>query len=242
MKINFSVTYLLAFLSLLFLVQELHDWSHVLASEWICGCFGTKTFDSWTVCDNCEASGKILVLSILAGPTLTYILVWISWSLMGRGHSAGTKSFGLTLLFAANPFVNILAAFGGGGDITEAMRRLYQNPDGSNRHVVAIFALLIVLVLTVPPILRAIQMIKGNKEKLILIPAFLLLPNFMERLFVFKGMNWVLQQGIFQEEAFAGASLLVVVWLFILVIVLLASYKSILIFVKKKERKNTLRI
>ena|ERR1022692_2658996 len=242
MKINFSATYLLAFLSLLFLIQELHDWSHVLASEWICGCFGTKTFDNWTACDDCEASGKILVFSILGGPALTYILVWASWSLMSRSHSAGTKSFGFTLLFATNPFINILAAIGGGGDITEAMRKLYQEPDGSNRHIVSIAALLIVLILTVPPILRAISMIKGNKEKLILIPAFLLLPNFIEKLFVSKGMNWLLGHGIFQEEAFAGAPLLVVMWLFILVILLLTSYKSILIFVKKKERKNSLRI
>jgi hypothetical protein len=242
MKIKFSATYLLAFLSMLFLIQELHDWAHVFASEWICGCFGTKTFDNWTPCDNCEATGKILVLSILAGPALTYILVWIAWSLMSRRHSAGTKSFGFTLLFAANPFINILASIGGGGDITEAMRRLYQNPDASNRHLVSISALMIVLILTVPPILKAISMIKGVKERLILIPAFLLLPNFIEKLFVSKGMNWLLSQGLFQEDVFAGTSLLAVMWLFVLAIVLLICYKSIMDFVKKKERKNSLRI
>lgn len=230
MKITFSAAYVLAFLSLLFLVQELHDWAHVLTSEWICGCFGIKTFDKWTVCDNCDASGKIMVFSILAGPVLTYILVWTSWALMSRAHSAAVRSFGFTLLFATNPFINILAAVGGGGDITNAMRNLYQNPEGSNRHVVSILALLIVLILTVPPILKAIHMIKGNKEKLILIPAFLLLPNFIEKLFVFRGMNWLLEQGVFQEEAFAGAPLLVVMWIFILIILLLLSYKSILNF------------
>jgi hypothetical protein len=242
MKIKFSATYLLAFLSMLFLIQELHDWAHVFASEWICGCFGTKTFDNWTSCDNCEATGKILVLSILAGPALTYSLVWIAWSLMSRRQPAGTKSFGFTLLFAANPFVNLLASFGGGGDITEAMRKLYQNPDGSNRHIVSMSALLIVLILTAPPILKAIGMIKGTKERLILIPAFLLLPNLIEKLFVSKGMNWVLSQGLFQEDVFAGTSLLVLMWLFVLAIVLLISYKSIMNFVKKKERKNSLRI
>lgn len=242
MKIKFSATYLLAFLSMLFLIQELHDWAHVFASEWICGCFGTKAFDIWTTCDNCEASGRILVLGTLAGPALTYSLVWIAWSLMSRRHSAGTRSFGFSLLFAANPFINILAAFGGGGDITEAMRKLYQTPDGSNRHIVSFGSLLLVLILTLPPIIKATIMIKGQKEKLLLIPAFLLLPNFIEKLFVSKGMNWLLDQGFFQEEAFAGTSLLVVMWLFILAIILLISYKSMMNFIKKKERKNSLRI
>ncbi len=242
MKIKFSVTYLLAFLSMLFLAQELHDWAHVLTSEWVCGCYGTKTFDNWTICENCDASGNILVLSTLAGPALTYSLVWIAWSLMSRHRSAGTKSFGFTLLFAANPFVNILAGFGGGGDITQAMRKLYQRPDGSNHYIVAGAALLITFILTIPPLFRAINIIKGKKEKLILIPAFLILPNFIEKLFVTKGMNWVLEQGIFQEEVFARTSLLVIVWFFLLVIVLLVCYKDILVFVKKKDKRNALRI
>lgn len=242
MKIKFSAIFLLAFLSMLFLIQELHDWAHVFASEWICGCFGTKTFDNWTLCENCDATGKILVLTTLAGPALTYSLVWIAWSLMGRIQPAGTKSFGFTLLFAANPFVNVLAAAGGGGDITEAMRKLYQKPDGSNHFVVSISSLIIVLILTIPPILRAINMIKGVKEKLILIPLFLLVPNLLEKLFVSKGMNWLLDQGFFQEEVFAGTPLLVVMWLFFLAIILLITYSSITNFVKKKERRNSLRI
>jgi len=135
-----------------------------------------------------------------------------------------------------------LAAAGGGGDITEAMRKLYQKPDGSNHFVVSISSLIIVLILTIPPILRAINMIKGVKEKLILIPLFLLVPNLLEKLFVSKGMNWLLDQGFFQEEVFAGTPLLVVMWLFFLAIILLITYSSITNFVKKKERRNSLRI
>jgi hypothetical protein len=242
MKIKFSVAYLIGFLSMLFLIQELHDWAHVSVAEWICGCFGTKAFDSWTFCDHCEASGNILVLAWLAGPALTYLFVWVSWSLMSRRHSSGTRSFGFSLLFAANPFVNVLAAIGGGGDITFSMRMLYQHPDGSNRHIVSIAALLIVLILSVPPIMKAVSLVKGQKEKFLLIPIFLLVPNFIEKLFVSNGMNWLLKQGVFQEEVFAGTPLLVLMWLFILAIALLVTYKSILNFIKKKEKRNTLRI
>ena len=242
MKINFSVTYLIAFLAMLFLIQELHDWAHVSVAEWICGCWGTKTFDSWTTCEHCEASGNILVLAWLAGPALSFLLIWIAWSLMSRRHSSGTRSFGFSLLFAANPFANILAASAGGGDITMSMRTLYQHPDGSNRHFISIAALVIVLVLTAPPFMKAVSMIKGQKEKLMLIPAFLILPNFIKILVVSKGMNWLLSEGIFQEEVFTGVPLLVVMWLFLLIILLLVNFRSIMNFLKKKERKNSLRI
>ena len=101
MKINFSVNYLIAFLSMIFLAQELHDWSRVLTAEWICGCFGTKNFDNWSFCDHCEVSGNILVLAWLAGPAVTYTLVWLSWSLMSKRQSPGTRSLGFSLLFAS---------------------------------------------------------------------------------------------------------------------------------------------
>ena len=124
MKITFSLAFFVAFLSMLFLIQEVHDWAHVITANWLCGCFGTKTFDNWTFCDHCEVSGNVLVLVWLAGPIVNYSLVWLAWSLMRRRNSGGTRSVGFALLFAANPFPNVLAAFGGGGDIPTSFRML----------------------------------------------------------------------------------------------------------------------
>ena len=92
MKIKFSISFFIAFLSLLFLVQELHDWTHVLTAFWLCGCFGTKAFDSWSLCDHCEVAGNVLVLVYLAGPVINYIMIWVARSLMSRKQSATTRS------------------------------------------------------------------------------------------------------------------------------------------------------
>ncbi|HLK27012.1 MAG TPA: hypothetical protein VKT28_00420 [Puia sp.] len=242
MKITFSVAYIIAFISLIFLIQEVHDWSHVLTANWLCGCFGTKAFDSWTFCDHCEVSGNILVLAWLAGPAVNYILIWIAWSMMSRRNSGGTRSVGFSILFAANPFVNVLAAIGGGGDITQSMRMIFQHPDGKNHFTVAIASLFLVLVLTVPPVLKAFSMAKTNAQKFILIPAFLILPNYIKMLFVTFGMSFLLKQGFFQEEVFNGTSLLVLIWLFLVAVLVLINYKSLSNFIRKKEKRGTLRI
>ncbi len=242
MKITFSLSFFIAFVSMTFLIQELHDWAHVLTSYWLCGCFGTKTFDSWAICDHCDVSGNIMVLVWLAGPVVTYSIVWLAWSLMRKRETSGTRSFGFSLLFAANPFTNVLAAIVGGGDITFSMRMLFQRPDGSNKHIVAIIALLVVLALTVPPVLKAIRMIKNRTEKIILIPVFLLLPNILEKAFVSFGMNSVLKAGFFQEEVFSGTPLLVLIWLFVVSILLLLNYKSLSNFIRKREKRASLRI
>jgi hypothetical protein len=242
MKINFSVYYLIAFLSLLFLIQELHDWAHVLTANWLCGCFGTKTFDSWTFCDHCEVSGNILVLVYLAGPAINYGLMWIARSLMSRRNSATTRSVGFSLVFAANPFAYVWAAFSSGGDIPLSMRMLYVHQDGSNKHFISILSLIIVLALSIPPILKAISMLKSKNERLILIPLFLLLPNLLKTIFVSFGMDFLLKKGFFQEEVFNGTPLLVLIWLFVISILLLINYKRLQNFIKKKEKRGSLRI
>ncbi len=242
MKITFSLAFVIAFLSMLFLIQEVHDWAHVITANWLCGCLGTKTFDNWTFCDHCEVSGNVLVLVWLAGPIVNYSLVWLAWSLMRRRNSGGTRSVGFALLFAANPFPNVLAAFGGGGDIPTSFRMLYQRPDNSNHFIISLVSLIIVLALTVPPVLKAVAMLKSNVEKLILLPLFLLLPNVIVKIFVSYGMNLLLKQGFFEEDIFGGTPLLVLIWSFVIALLLLIYYESLPNFIRKKEKRSTLRM
>jgi hypothetical protein len=242
MKISFSLSFLIAFFALVFLIQELHDWAHVLTANWICGCWGSKGFDNWTLCDHCEVSGNILLLVWLAGPALSYFLVWVSWALMNNKNSGGTKSIGFSLFFATNTFVNVLAAIGGGGDITKSMRMAFQKADGSNRHIVSAGALFLVVLLTAPPVLRAFKMVKGKAEKMLLIPALLILPNYVKMLTVTFGLNLLLKKEVFQEEFVSGIPLLVLIWLFLTSVLILLNYKSLQNFIRKKEKKMSLRI
>jgi hypothetical protein len=242
MKVNFSLSYFIAFFSLVFLIQELHDWAHVLAANWICGCFGTKGFDDWTFCDHCEVSGNILSVVWLAGPIITYILVWVAWSMMSRSQNQNTRSFGFSLLFAANPFANLFAAFGGGGDITLSLRMMLQNPDNSNHIFVALLSLMLVLFLTVPPIFRSLSLLKGRPEKWIIIAGFLIIPNLVKLLVVDNTLNYLLKSGFFDEEVFLGAPLLVLIWFFSVTIMVMINHNSLLNFIRKKEKRTTLRV
>ena len=103
-------------------------------------------------------------------------------------------------------------------------------------------SLIIVLALTVPPVLKAVAMLKSNVEKLILLPLFLLLPNVIEKIFVSYGMNLLLKQGFFEEDIFGGTPLLVLIWSFVIALLLLIYYESLPNFIRKKEKRSTLRM
>ena len=241
MKIKFSAVYLLAFLSMLFLIHELHDWAHVFVAQWITGCWGTKAFDSWTFCDLHDISGNIGVLVLLAGPLITYIFIWVAWALLGSTNSSSKKSLGFSMLFASLPFARIFAAARGGSDETSALRQLFQNNDGSNRHIVSLAGLLLIGLLTVPALFRAFKTLHNAKEKWIVFPFFLVAPVLIDY-FIMNGMNKLLAKGVLQENAAPGTPLLVILWAFFWLIIFMATYKKLLKLFRRSHhhrRKRT---
>src|SRR5271154_3504870 len=125
MKIKLSPAYLIAFFSLLFFTNELRGWAHVFVAQLISGCWGTKNFDTWTLCSHAEAPGKLIALAWLAGPFVAYIILWTGRWLMDEKKSPATRSLGFSMVFAALPFAGILAAARGSGDETTALRGLF---------------------------------------------------------------------------------------------------------------------
>jgi len=233
MKIKFHFLYLPAFLALLFLEQELHDWAHFIAAEIFCGCWGSKGFDSWTICDHCAITKDIGVFIFFAGPFATYIIIWSAWWLMSHNHTGKQRSAGFALLFAAIPFVRILAAMAGGGDETRCLRELFQNADGSNRHIVALAGLFFVCLLTIPALLRAFILLPGLREKVFLFPIFLVVPMYVHQ-WILKGlMTKLLERGFLNNEVFPGIPILVIAWAFLWIMVLWLTYKNLLNFFEK---------
>jgi hypothetical protein len=235
MKIKFSVAYLLSFLVLVFLVQELQDWMHVIVGEWICGCWGIKTFNAWTMCEHSEVSGNILAFVWLAGPLLIYILTWIAWSILESKKTTSSWSIGFSLLFATLPLGRILAAARGSSDETNAMRELFQRPDGSNHNFVVAAGLILVLALTIPPLIKAYQIAGGLKERLLIIPLFLLFPLIGDYLVVSVGMNKLLANDVMRDESLPGTPFLVLIWGIICLLVFLVTYRNLLTLFKKSE-------
>jgi hypothetical protein len=231
MRIRFTGKFLLAFLTLIFFVHEGHDWAHFASARLICGCWGIKSFDNWTLCADCKASSHAQVWVWFAGPLITYIMIWFSWWLMNRKRGTMQQSLGFSLLFSTVPFVRILAAMAGGSDETYGLRQLFQHADKSNSHTIALAGLLMIILLTALPFLRAFMLLRGWKEKLILFPIFLIFPIYIDK-WTYIGLNKIYATGFLNEESFPGVPILVLAWSLLLMVLLLATYKSLLLFFK----------
>jgi hypothetical protein len=243
MKIKISVAYLISFFALIFVIHELQDWMHVMVGEWICGCWGTKGFDAWTMCDHSEVSGSILAFVWLAGPIVIYTIIWIAWGIMESKRSTATWSVGFSLLFATLPLGHILAAARGASDETFALREIIPHTDAASQRFILFAALLLVLALTVPPLIKAFKMAGGLKERLMVIPVFLLMPVIVDYLVVSLGMNGLLSHDVMQDESLPGTPFLVLIWGFFCLILLLITFRNLFSLFKKsdhhrRKRKN----
>lgn len=236
MRIRFTAKFFLAFLALIFFIHECHDWAHFVMARLICGCWGTKSFDNWTLCTECTASAQAQVWIWFAGPFITYLIVWFGWWLMARKRTSMQQSLGFLFVFATIPFVRILAAMAGGSDETYGLRQLFQHPDKSNSHTVALAGLMIIILLTALPLLRAFIRLRGLKEKFLLFPAFLVLPMFIDK-WTYIGLNKLASTGFLGDESFPGVSILVLAWTLLLIIILLSTYSALLLFIPPRREK-----
>ncbi|PWT77136.1 MAG: hypothetical protein C5B59_04850 [Bacteroidetes bacterium] len=209
------------------LVHECHDWAHFLFARIICGCWGTKGFDTWTVCASCQALPRFQPYLYFVGPLITYIIIWIGFGQLNPKNRPTKRSLGFALVFAGIPFVRILAAAVGGGDETYGLRLLFQHADGSNRHTIAITGLVLVLLLTILPLLRAFLFLPSWIQKLLLFPVFLVAPMYLDH-WIMQGMNQVLAMGFLKQEFMPGVPFLMILWIFLLVEILILTRKNLL--------------
>jgi hypothetical protein len=228
MEIRPSLVYILAFFSLAFLLHECYDWAHVLAGGAFCHCWGPRAFDSWALCRKCVITdGHVIALIYIVGPLLSYTLIWIGYRLMHPDNMLERRSVGFSLLFAALPLTRIMGAFSSTCDETWSLRQMIPVTDLTHHRLVAIVGLLIVLILTLPPLIRAFLLLPGWIGKLLVFPAFLLLPPLIDRLVVHKGMNHLLTIGILDHRVITGLPFLVLAWLFFTAIVFLMTCRSL---------------
>jgi hypothetical protein len=239
MQLKITFLFLIAFFSLFFLINECHDWVHFLVASTICGCFGTKGFENWTFCNGCSMSTGWLVFTWLSGPLLNYILIWTAWRMMGSRKNSSEKSNGLALLFAANPFARILAAISGGGDETFAMRQVFGSGENGHHHLAATTGLVLVLILTIPPLARAMLLLPGWKAKFLFYPALLYLPIPIDHWVMRNLLNPLLAKGILSTSILPGTPLLVMAWGIFWLSLFLFSYKNLAGLLRPlKDRKE----
>jgi hypothetical protein len=217
MNLKAPPLYLLAFLLLVFLVQQFHDWSHVMAVRVTCHCWAERLFDSWVICGS-PSSGQHALISV-AGAMINIVLLATGWNLLHADNPVEDHSLGVALLFAALPLGMLIDAFKGAGDITNCIQWLQRHGPNSNRRFANGLGLIIQLLLVVPALVRAFFRLPGYKGRLIAFPLLFLLPGWLERLWSRELNHWFIRPDTTFWQAYAyvgGWFLLLAVGVFLL--------------------------
>jgi len=236
MKVKLTPLSILSFFSLVFLIHEIHDWAHFLTAASFCGCLGNRAFDLWAPCTLCNSSTGGLALATLAGPLVNTIILWSGWMMMHPDNSPEKQSVGYCMVFAALPLPRIMAALVGGGDETWALRQLFQRGPSSNHHFVAGAGLVIILVLCVPPLIRAFMVVAGWIQRIVFFALFLVLPGMVDHWLVGKELNKLMAEGFLSHQILrGGAQLFLFVWLAFVLTLYLLTRKSLRSVLEYKE-------
>jgi hypothetical protein len=201
MNLKVHPVYVLCFLMLVFLVHEIHDWSHVLVVRAACHCWPLRIFDHWEICGTPSAGQHALIA--IAGPLINVVLFLTGYSLLNPENTTEEISLGVALVFAALPLNYLIAAFSGGGDITDCVRWMQRHGPMSNRHFATGLGLVIVLAIVLPGLIRAFRRLPGYIGKFIAFPLFFLLPGWLDKLWNRQLNNWFIHPDTGQWHAYA---------------------------------------
>ncbi len=191
MRVQLTPKYLLAFFCLAGMLGIGHELAHHIAGFLICGDWGYKTFNSFTLVAGCRQNHPDTYwLATLAGPVLfNYIPMWIGFMRMRRAD-AGSKLFGLTLVFATIPIMRIVFSVLGANDEPWMIRHLF----GDSQLAFWLMNVAIWL-LTFPPLILAWKTIRNRHRFLLFLFYLLALP-----VFVFFVVGIVLENMIVKQH------------------------------------------
>lgn len=221
MKIHLNVRSGIALAALSFFMQETHEVAHTSVGRLICGCWGTRDFNVWTLCAECAREAPLTLLATLAGPLYSFSIIWIGYYLLTRAAPT-TKSVGFALVVSSMPFSRVLTPLFGGGDEIFVLRRL-----GVDHSIAWVLVLVTVLALLIPPVVKIYNLIE-NQRKLLWMIGLLLVPFLMIGAVVFAVLQgMILKRGILDETWIMGSPMLVTLWLCTVIATLLVFGKQI---------------
>lgn len=222
MKLKLSFPYIITFLLLVIIMLELHEITHITVGRIICGCWGTRDFNVWRLCDSCDTN-KLAWLATIAGPLFSFALMWAGWCLL-KSSKTEKKAVGFALVFANIPFGRITTVMMGGGDEMVVTRHFLQPLLG--RTAMILICTTILLLAGVPPVVRAYKTI-DNKFRWLYIVAFLTLPLVLILLYVLTFLNRLLLMGVLSTPFIMGTPLLITLHTAVAVILLLTLRKNL---------------
>lgn len=110
-RVPATAGYFTLFVLVSFLSYAAHELVHHGVARLTCGAWGTMTFSTFQLAEGCAPSGMPL-LATLAGPLLTYALMYAGVVLIARGRPLA----GLTLALANLPLARFVTVLMRGGD------------------------------------------------------------------------------------------------------------------------------
>ena len=192
--------YVAACVALLIVIHEAHELAHTATGRILCGAWGPRDFNTWALPEGCTTW-----LPTLAGPVLSFAVMWAGWCLL-RTRPTGWP-LGVALVLMANPLGRLFTAALGGGDEGVLVRRWLGLERGALATTVA-FGL--VAGLSALPLAAAWRSLEVERR----LPAYaglLILPMLVTGLLLFMLGNRLLRQGVLDQPLIAGTAPLV--WL-----------------------------
>lgn len=223
MRLKLSLRYLIAFTLLLIVMMELHEIVHISVGRWICGCWGPRDFNVWSLCEGCEESHSLSWLATLIGPVFSFALMWVGMFWL-RSLNMEKKALGFSLIFTNIPFGRITTVMMGGGDEMVVVTHFLKDEFSRTQMIVLCSA--IVLAVAVPPILAAYKSIT-NKRAWLYILGFLTLPLAFLLVYTLIGLNTLLSNGFLSADWIMGTPLLITLHTLLALILLLLSRKNL---------------
>lgn len=207
MKVTLTPKNSIALLFLSFIMQETHELAHTGVGRIICGCWGKRNFNVWTLCSGCSKEQPLSILATYAGPAYSFLIIWTGFFLLAK-PSAKLKSVGLALVVSSMPFSRILTPIFGSGDEIFAL-----NSHWNNHTLAWIVGLTIVLALAIPPCVRLWNTIENRKRTLWFL-GLIFVPFIMTGIVVFGlFQTLLLGNGVLKQDWILGSPMLVTVWL-----------------------------
>lgn len=217
-KLNFK--FVISFLAFLFLMGEAHEIVHTTLGRFICGAWGERDFNAWSLVKGCSQGDLVSLLPTYFGPIFTFAMIWIGTYMLKPKNSVPKKSFGFALIFANMPFARIITAVFGGGDEVYATNLLLDNYSLAWAN-----GLIAILLIVAYPLYKAFITIQKNRIAWFLL--FFLAPVIIYVLVVLGLMNTLLEKGILANYWILGSPILVSLWTIFVILVFILMRKHI---------------
>ncbi len=223
MNLKISLRYTVAFLLLLIVMMELHEIVHIAVGRIICGCWGPRDFNVWSLCEGCSKAHSAAWLATFIGPFFSFSLMWLGMYWLSSTDPK-MKAVGFAFIFSNIPFGRITTVMMGGGDEMVVIRHFLNNH--FSRTYLILFCTVLVLIVGLPPIVKAYRALNNHKSWLYIL-VFLTAPLLFLLLYTLRGLNALLSSGFLANSWIMGTPLLITLHTLIALAGLLFCFKNL---------------